>query len=186
VNRGLSHFLTFSLSPFLTFSLLKWLRHEERAACSVCVHRLRESGRAIDPSGLAVVLSHFQRELAATQVSRLPFDGLQQPPAGSLPAMCRQHRQVMNVDERPGRERREPPEADRDPDGALLPIGKEDQGRRNPPQPGYQLESSLRRKRSAIAHRIHGIGMNQLDDSILMIGAVEIGLDDFNRGHTWA
>ena len=163
--------------------MLDRLCEEETASGCFLIHRLRKPRFFIDPPGSVIVFQDLQGELAAPYGPRFFFNRRQEPATCSLPPMFGQHCQVVNVDERPGCERRKPDEAHRDTDGFIALIGKEDDSGGVLLQPGYQGASDLRRKRSAIAHRISGVRIDEIDDSMLMLRPVEVSFHNFNGRH---
>jgi hypothetical protein len=89
----------------------------------------------------------------------------------------------MDIDEWLGSKGREPAEAHGDADRFSFAVGEEDERGGMPLEPGYQSASDLSRKRPAVTHRIHSIGINQLDDGMLMLRPVEVSFFYFNGWH---
>ncbi len=84
--------------------------------------------------------------------------------ANALPAVLRNNRQIVDVEERARLERREPEEADGDPHGACLGEGQQYQRSRMIPQCRNKPVSDLLGERLSATEGIRGVGVQHLDD----------------------
>ena len=164
-------------------SVIERLGVEERTSRSLLVLRLSEPCRFVDVSCPVIAFLHLQSELATTHLPRSTPNLLKKPPSNSLPTKSRQHRQVVDVDERTGSECREPLEADGDANGIFALVRKEDDRGRMLLQARNKGTSNLIGQRSTVAHRIGGVSVNKFHDCPLVLRSVEISFDDFNRQH---
>ncbi len=50
-------------------------------------------------------------------------------------------------------------------------------------QPGNQRPFDIDRQGGAVSHGVHGVGIDQVDHRLLVIPAIQIRFNDFNRSH---
>jgi len=78
--------------------------------------RLLKANRGINRAGAVVVLLDFERQLAATELAGRGFDRIHHAAANALAAVLIENDKVMDVQQRPRGECREPAKANRHPD----------------------------------------------------------------------
>jgi hypothetical protein len=156
--------------------VLKALRKKEGAARGLFVHRLSKACSFVNLSGSAVVNLHFQSELAAAQLATLIFHGLQKQEPYTPSSPSRQHGQIMDIDERPGRKSRKTTEADGYADSITTLESQENYRRRMAAQPGKKRASDFLRQGLPITHGIARISIDQFHDGILMRDLVQVSL----------
>src|SRR3954467_4093103 len=156
----------------------EWPGVEQPAPARLASGALRESGRLVHVLRARIGLVDFECHFAASELPRLFSDAVEQLAPDAPAAVFRENREIVDVDERTGIERREADEARRDPDRPAFDVRQQDHRRRMSPETRDQLPHHIVRQWTAIAHRIFGVGADEGDDRCLVIRPIEVCLDD--------
>lgn len=128
-----------------------------------------------------IVLLHLQSKPTAAKPACALLDRLQQPPPDAAATMLGDHEVIRDIDERTCGKGGKAAETDRQAHRLSGAIREKDQGRGVLSQALNDVASGGFRQRPAITHRVHGIGVEQMQRGRLMVGTGKVSLDDGER-----
>ncbi len=153
------------------------LPKERRSPAQLARIRI-EAKASIERIGGDLFLGNLERQFAAVELSSLRLDRFKQssPHTASLPLL--EHMEIVNVEERSRRKRRETKETRGDSNRPIAVEGQQDERRRMRSQALDQFSLHVLGKIRTAADRVSGIGARQLEDGRSMVRVIQIGLND--------